>query len=269
MSSIGPNIPRNFLDAAALRRAAEAPAGKVQAEETGRSAELPKMPPDALASAGPERAEKEWTVLLYLNGNNSLASQAISTLKQMEFVGSDQKMDFVAQVGRAKSPLDRFSKDWSGVRRYHIQHNGKEFTPAEMVKGALLGFLPGQTKKIKSPVVQDLGRADMGSARTLEEFLEWGIQAYPAKRYMVVMMGPSTGVSGMMRDDTTGHQMKVPDLGQALANVHEKTGRKIDLLNLDGSATNTLELAYQIQDHVGYMVLDLRESRREPGCRWP
>jgi len=258
MSSIGPNMPRNFLDAAALRRAAEAPAGtaagSVRAEETDRAAKPPKKSPAPPEAAAPGKAEKEWTVLLYLNGNNALANQAISTLKQMEFVGSDQKMDFVAQVGRAKSPLDRFSKDWSGVRRYHIQHNGKEFTPAEMVKGALLGFLPGQTRKIQSPVVQDLGQADMGSARTLEEFLEWGIQAYPAKRYMVVMMGPSTGVSGMMKDDTTGHQMKVPDLGQALANVHEKTGRKIDLLNLDGSATNTMELAYQIQDHVGYMV---------------
>jgi len=258
MSSIGPNMPRNFLDAAALRRAAEAPAGtaagSVRAEETDGAAKPPKKSPAPPEAAAPGKAEKEWTVLLYLNGNNALANQAISTLKQMEFVGSDQKMDFVAQVGRAKSPLDRFSKDWSGVRRYHIQHNGKEFTPAEMVKGALLGFLPGQTRKIQSPVVQDLGQADMGSARTLEEFLEWGIQAYPAKRYMVVMMGPSTGVSGMMKDDTTGHQMKVPDLGQALANVHEKTGRKIDLLNLDGSATNTMELAYQIQDHVGYMV---------------
>ncbi len=255
MSSIGPNLPRNFLDAAALRRAAEGPAPGPRPEETDRAAEAPRKSPDSSpAPPSSEAAEKEWTVLLYLNGKNALANQAISTLKQMEFVGSDQKMDFVAQVGRAKSPLDRFSKDWSGVRRYHVQHNGKEFTPAEIVKGALMGFLPGQTRKIESPVVQDLGQADMGSARSLEEFLEWGIQAYPAKRYMVVMMGPSTGVSGMMRDDTTGNQMKVPDLGQALANVHEKTGRKIDVLNLDGSATNTMELAYQIKDHVGYMV---------------
>ncbi len=259
MSSIGPNVPRSFLDAAALRRVAEQPAsaaaGSVQTEKStpppGRKAS------PALAASRPQpsdRPQKEWTVLLYLNGNNALANQAISTLKQMEFVGSDDRMDFVAQVGRAASPLDRFSKDWSGVRRYHIEHNGKEFSTGEIIKGTLMGFLPGQTRKIQSPVVQDLGKADMGSSQTLEDFLKWGIKNYPARHYMVVMMGPSTGVSGMMKDQTTGHEMKVPDLGRALAGAHEETGRKIDVLSINGSATNTMELAYELREDVGYLV---------------
>ncbi len=36
--------------------------------------------------------------------------------------------------------------------------------------------------------------------------------------------------------------------------MHEKTGRKIDVLNVNGSATNTMELAYELKDDVGYLV---------------
>lgn len=260
MSSIGSNVQRNFLDASALRRAAERPAasaaGSVQAEDTGRQVETEKKAPEQASAQQPgePKAEKEWTILLYLNGNNGLANQAISTVKQMEFVGSNDKIDFVAQVARPKGLLDRFSKDWNGVRRYHIEHNGEKFSAGEIIKDALTSFIPGQTKKIKSPVAQDLGTADMGSPKTLEDFLKWGMKTYPAKHYMVVMMGPSTGLSGMMKDELSGNQMKAPELGQALANVHQETGHKIDVLNIDGSATNTMELAYQIKDHVGYMV---------------
>lgn len=259
MSAIGSNVQMNFLDAGALRRAAESTAStagsSVRAEETGKKQETEKKAPAAAQKQQqPAQPEKEWTVLLYLNGNNALASQAISTVKQLEFVGSNAEMNWVAQVARPKGLLDRFSGDWSGVRRYDIQSNGKKYNTGELIKEVLLGGLPGGAKKITSPVLEDLGQKDMGSAKTLEEFLEWGMQKYPAKRYMVIMQGPSEGISGMMKDDLAGSEMKVKDLGQALANVHQKTGHKIDVLNLNGSATNSMEIAYEIKDHVGYLV---------------
>lgn len=259
MSAIGSNVQMNFLDAGALRRAAEKPAstaaGSVRAEETGQKQETEKKAPAQQAPGqAPATPQKEWTVLLYLNGNNALSSQAISTVKQLEFVGSNAEMNWVAQVARPKGLLDRFSGDWSGVRRYDIQSNGKKYNAGELIKEVLLGGLPGGAKKIKSPVVEDVGPQDMGSGKTLEEFLEWGMQKYPAKHYMVIMQGPSEGISGMMKDELSGNEMKVKDLGQALANVHAKTGNKIDVLNLNGSATNSMEIAYEIKDHVGILV---------------
>ena len=49
----------------------------------------------------------------------------------------------------------------------------------------------------------------------LAEFLEWGVTKYPAKHYMVVMQGPSEGVSGMMHDTLHDSKMSVADLGAA------------------------------------------------------
>lgn len=198
--------------------------------------------------------EKEWTVLLYMNGNNTLSGNVITNLRQLEYVGSDDKMNFVAQASRAPGLVDKWSGDWTGTRRYEVKHNGKKLTPGVIVGDFLTSWMPGQTKKIESPVLQDMGDVDMGKADTLEEFLEWGIQNYPAKRYMVVMMGPSAGVSGMMHDQLNESKMTPAEVGQAFANATASTGEKIDVLTINGSATSSLEVASELKDSVKYLV---------------
>lgn len=223
--------------------ATKAPAPKPEAT-------TPKEPMDV----GTVAEKKDWTVLVYLNGNNATASQAVTTMRQLEFVGSNDKMHMAAQLARPKALLDKWSHDWSGVRRYEIQNNGQEFNAGAVVIDGLTGFLPGKTKGIKSEVLQDMGDVDMGKAQSLAEFLEWGVTKYPAKNYMVVMQGPSEGVSGMMHDDVHGSQMSVADLGAAFKQVHEKTGKKIDIVALNGSATNSLEVASELKDHAKLLV---------------
>lgn len=198
--------------------------------------------------------KKDWTVLVYLNGNNATASQAVTTMRQLEFVGSNDKIHMAAQLARPKALLDKWSHDWSGTRRYEIQNNGQEFNAGAVVIDGLTGFLPGKTKGIKSEVLQDMGDVDMGKSQTLAEFLEWGMTKYPAKNYMVVMQGPSEGVSGMMHDVIHDSQMSVADLGAAFKQVHEKTGKKIDIVALNGSATNSLEVANELKDHAKLLV---------------
>jgi hypothetical protein len=210
----------------------------------------PKEPMDV----GTIAEKKDWTVLVYLNGNNATASQAVSTMRQLEFVGSNDKLHMAAQLARPKALLDKWSHDWNGVRRYEVKNNGQEFNAGAVVIDGLTGFLPGKTKGIKSPVLQDMGDVDMGKGQTLAEFLEWGITKYPAKNYMVVMQGPSEGVSGMMQDVLHDSQMSVADLGAAFKQVHEKTGKKIDIVALNGSATNSLEVANELKDHAKLLV---------------
>jgi hypothetical protein len=199
-------------------------------------------------------AEKDWTVLYYLDGNNWMSSQAISTLKQLEYAGSDKKVNFVAQVSRPKSWIDRFTKDWSGGKRYYVINNDQVMTPGKMLKDLLFSKFPPYTKGIGSLEVGDLGKVDMGKGETLEDFLKWGMKTFPAKHYMVVMMGPSAGIHGMMADTTTGSEMKPEDLKKAFDNAAKETGKKVDVLNIDGSSVANMEMAYQLKDSVGYLV---------------
>lgn len=221
-----------------------------KAPQTPATPATPSEPMDV----GTIAEKKDWTVLVYLNGNNATASQAVTTMRQLEFVGSNDKMHMAAQLARPKALLDKWSHDWSGTRRYEIQNNGQEFNAGAVVIDGLTGFLPGKTKGIKSEVLQDMGDVDMGKSQTLAEFLEWGVTKYPAKNYMVVMQGPSEGVSGMMHDVIHDSQMSVADLGAAFKQVHEKTGKKIDIVALNGSATTSLEVANELKDHAKLLV---------------
>lgn len=200
-------------------------------------------------------AEKDWTVLFYLNGNNAESSAMTTAMRQLEFVGSDTHTHMAAQLARPKAALDGYSKDWNGVRRYEIKNNGQKFNAGAVVIDGLTGSLPGKTKGIKSPVLQELdANTDMASKQTLQQFLEWGVQKFPAKNYMVVMMGPSEGVSGTMHDTKAGTKMSVADLGEAFAGAQKTTGKKIDLLALNGSATSSLEVANELSGKVKYLV---------------
>lgn len=202
-----------------------------------------------------EGDKKEWTILMYMNGNNGLSGQVVSNLRQLEYVGSDDKINLVAQASRAPGLLDRFSDDWVGTRRYKIEHNGKELTPGVIIGDFLTGWMPGKTNAIESPMLADLGADhDMGKADSLEDFVKWGMQNYPAKRYMVVMQGPSAGVSGMMHDQLHDSKMSPEELGDVFANVQTQTGNKVDVLTINGSATNSLEIAYELKDNVKYLV---------------
>ncbi|MEW6281993.1 MAG: clostripain-related cysteine peptidase [Candidatus Eremiobacterota bacterium] len=230
--------------------APEATPAPQQAQQQAPAAQA--QPPRPVVT--PLEPEKEWTVLMYMNGNNGLSGQVISQMRQLEYVGSDDKINWVAQASRAPGLFDKMSKDWTGVRRYKIEHNGEKLTPSVMINEVLTSWMPGKSKGIKSPVVANLGDKNMGRPSTLEDFLEWGMQAYPAKRYMVVMMGPSAGLSGMMEDVLHGSKMKISDVGQVFDNIHQKTGKKIEVLALDGSTTSSMELAYELKDSVKYMI---------------
>lgn len=199
-------------------------------------------------------AEKDWTILYYLDGNNWMSGQAISTLKQLEYAGSDKKVNMVAQVSRPKSWVDKISKDWSGSKRFYVINNESAMTPGKMLKDLLFSKFPPYTKGIGSLEVGDVGNADMGKSETLEDFVKWGMKTFPAKHYMVVMMGPSAGIHGMMADTVHGSEMKPEDLKQAFDNVAKETGKKVDVLNIDGSSVANMEMAYELKDSVGYLV---------------
>lgn len=247
-ASAAPIVTRSAAeDKAEVKKGQEAPHAADQADTATISQAGDQTPAD-------QAQEKEWTILFYLNGNNALSGQAIGQLRQLEYVGSTDKIDLVAQVARPKGLMDRWSGDWSGVRRYKIEHNGKKLTPGVIIGDFLTGMLPGKTKKIESPVLEDMGDKNMGSARTFEDFLTWGMTEYPAKRYMVVMLGPSEGLSGMMHDVVHDSKMSVASMGKAIENAHAATGKKIDVLTIDGSATNTMEIAYELKDNVKYLI---------------
>jgi len=67
-------------------------------------------------------------------------------------------------------------------------------------------------------------------------------------------------------DDGSGHSLDTIELGRVIASGVETIGQPFDLLGMDACLMSNLEVAYQLRDHVRYLVAS---EENEPGEGWP
>lgn len=207
-----------------------------------------------------DSTQKEWTFLVYLNGNNNLDSFGTLNINQMEMVGSTDQVNVVVQ--------------WASYGTHKVQR--------------LLVKKDNDTTNVTSPVVQDLGAVDMGDWHSLADFIKWGAANYPAKHYLVDVWDHGSGWHQLQAmesgtkmigaqgaifhptdiswDDYTGHFISTKELGQALADGAASIGHKIDVYGSDACLMAMAEVAGEMKDSVSYFV---GSQDLEPGAGWP
>ena len=139
---------------------------------------------------GPPRApHAEWTVLAYMAADNDLEGAAIDDLKKMERIGSSPgQVEIVVQVDRGSGDAS-LNGGWHAARRYYVTRGGSR-------------------RRITSTVLAELGDVNTGDPRVLEDFLAFGVRAYPAKRYALIIWNHGSGV--YVPDDMLGSRGPVP-----------------------------------------------------------
>jgi hypothetical protein len=192
---------------------------------------------------------KEWTIMVFLNAKNDLEYYGIKDMNEMEMVGSNENINIIVQIGRAKG-YDQSNGDWSGVRRYYIKKDT-------------------DTDIINSELIEDVGNVDMGSYKSLIKFGKWAKNKYPAKKYSLVMWNHGSGwvkslndnrkraAYGISYDEETKNHINTPQLGLAIKEIGN-----IDVIDFDACLMQMVEVAYEIKDYVGYMVAS---EETEPG----
>lgn len=185
----------------------------------------------------------EWTILVYMNGDNDLEPWALSDINEMEQVGSTAQVNLVVQLDRSPDfAVD--DGDWVGARRYLVQADSDK-------------------KSIGSPVLAELGDVDSGSSDTIAEFARWGLESFPAERVALVLWDHGTGWSfrgrepskGISDDYTSRSELSVAggDLVALLAAVTE--GRsKLDLMGFDACTMQMWEVAWSVEPYAQVMV---------------
>ncbi|MDD2806649.1 MAG: clostripain-related cysteine peptidase [Elusimicrobiales bacterium] len=180
---------------------------------------------------------KEWTIMAFLNGNNNLEHHAITKLSDMEDVGSSDRVNIVAELGKTKGSTND-GQQWSGSRRYYLTADGMEY-----------GF--------SSRPVQELGTADMGDWRHLADFVKWAKMNYPAKKYMLIVFGHGSSwmsmdkplTKGMLYDDESGNHVTSVELRKVF-----ETAGPVDLLFMDSCLMQDLSALYEIRKHAAVVV---------------
>lgn len=245
--------------------------------------------------------KKNWSVMVYLAGDNNLDGAGVVDLNEMKRVGSTDRLNVLAQFDRAGAKGE--------TARYCLQ------------KGTPLA------KDVK----QKLGETNMGDPKVLEDFVTWGVKNYPAEHYLLVLWNHGAGwddanlyegdvfsgatppvarksqpiltrgtvakgakvlsfgsvraglartrralfrttvenavrLRGIGFDDQAQDFLDNVELKRVLAKIKGKLKRKIDILGMDACLMSMVEVAYQVRDSADYTV---GSEETEPGEGWP
>lgn len=202
----------------------------------------------ALHAAEPVR---DWTMLVFINGNNNLDTYGAFNINQMETVGSTDKVNVVVQWASMAAP---------SVKRLFIKKDNDINT-------------------VTSPVVQDMGAVDMGDYKSLVDFIRWGAANYPARHYFVdvwdhgggwhlTAQAKSSGVhiKDISWDDKSNHFMKTEELAEAMQEAAQIIGHPVDVYGSDACLMGMAEIADQMGDAVGTYI---GSEETEPLKGWP
>src|SRR6266404_3740600 len=108
-------------------------------------------------------AGADWTVMVYLAGDNNLDGAGVADLREMKKVGSSASVNVIAQFDRGGS------------------------------RGTSKRFYLRKGTDLPKDAVQDLGETDTGDPRVLCDFFRWGVNHYPARHYLLVIWNHGSG----------------------------------------------------------------------------
>ncbi len=201
----------------------------------------------AQAPAPSRKQQREWTVMVYMNGKSNIEPFALADLNRFETLGSTDKVAIVAEIGRSKG-LDNDTTadgDWSGVRRYYVTKDSDK-------------------DHVASTLLADLGDPDMGDWKEAAAFLKWARTEYPAKKYLFVIWDHGWGwidpvkpgkpaaasySRSISHDFVTGNYISALDMGKIF-----KEGGKVDMYVSMACFMQMAEVAYEIKDAAQVIV---------------
>ncbi len=206
-------------------------------------------PSEAIAA---EPEVREWTFLIFINGNNNLDSFGDDDLNELEQVGSTDHLHVVVQ--------------WASLQRRDVRR--------------MYVTKDSQPQRVNSIELANLGPVDMGDWHRLVDFVEWGVKNFPAKRYFIDVWNHGSGwhrdhlfskrtdvffPTDISHDDISGHAITTVELGLAMQAAATAIGHKVDLYGSDACLMGMLEVASQMADAVEYFV---GSEEVEPAPGW-
>lgn len=256
-----------------------------QARSAEISVPLPSLTPGT-------RAPKEWTLMVFMNGKNSLSSYVPADMNEMEQVGSTDKMNIVVEAGRIyQAPPSNpgypggYDNPWGGGVVPHPGWPNPDWNmPPSMGRGGAAAARSADWTGVRryyvqkdtdtsvngSLLLEELPKTDMGDWNQLVQFVKWAKAKYPAKKYMLIVWNHGDGwktkslgsqiLKGISYDDETGNGITSVQLGQALAGIGG-----VDIYASDACLMQMAEVVYELKNYAPVIV---GSEETEPGDGW-
>ncbi|MDI9818444.1 MULTISPECIES: clostripain-related cysteine peptidase [unclassified Legionella] len=183
-------------------------------------------------------APAKYTVLVYMVGSDleSQGNYATANIRQMMTVGSSANMNIILETGGANKP------GWRTVQRKIV--------------------FPGSVS-----LIQDLGSVSMGATQTIQNFMEWGINTYPAEKYILIFWDHGGGPNGGFGGDevTPPPATSISQLAVATKGAFSRTGKKFEIIGFDACLLGNVETFAGLYPYTSYLI---GSEDLEPGNGW-
>lgn len=175
-----------------------------------------------------ESTGPSWTVLVYMCGGDSESKEGLASecIKEMMEVSYSENVNVVVETGGSMQwHIDGIYPDY--LQRFEMQKDGMCLVDQKMAD-------------------------NMGSYKTLEDFLSWGVKNYPAEHYMTVIWDHGgSSLSGLCYDELYGDDcLNLEELYYGIS----LSGTKFDIIGLDAGLSANLETASALSPYGDYMV---------------
>jgi hypothetical protein len=224
----------------------------------------------------------KWTFMVYMAGDNNLSDAGDQDLKEMREVGSTGDVNIIVQFDNAGN---------RGTQRFRVLREGNDLLESiqetdsgdpnvlldfvKWAKGkfpadryALVlwnhggGWEPSEVDKIAEKV-KSLGYNNRDTIRGAESPLH-RVFFRPTLEKILSLDSPQQ--RAICEDDGSGHSLDTLELGKVLEKIKDVLGKNLDMLGMDACLMCNLEVAYQVQPYVNYIV---GSEESEPGEGWP
>lgn len=223
--------------------------GDRTADSVVLAAMVPRIPNEERKLPLPQ-AKKQWTVMVYMDGDNNLSPYSTADVAEMLKSGSDANFNILVLWDNDPD------QDQSGAKNRH-------------------GYY--YVEKTGAVLLKDTGEVNMGDPATAKDFVAYAAKNFPAKKYMWVYWNhggavdraaaaPDTRDKGVCWDDTNGgDHLTELEQSEIMAFAKKKLKKKIDVAGFDACLMATAEIAYQYAGFASYLVAS---EQTIPGDGW-
>jgi 8-oxo-dGTP pyrophosphatase MutT (NUDIX family) len=214
-------------------------------------------PEETPVTADPEM--DDWTIMVYIAGDNNLETNALDDLDEMELVGSSDTVNIIVL-------MDTLTLI-EGTHWYVIEAAADEIDHIDLDAGvndcdceAVAGACPD-------------GDLNMGDGAVLKDFIVKAADYAPAENYMLVLWDHGGGWYGVCWDDSSVREedgridrLTVEEFGTAIREAEEEAGIRFTVIGFDACLMSMIEIAYEIRDLADYMISSVTGI---PVAGWP
>jgi len=203
----------------------------------------------------------KWTIMVYCDADNNLDQAGVEDLNELEYSGSTDEVNMIFL-------LDRYG--WNDTKLYYVLHDS-----AGNPDGTDMNII---SQDISSSAPWLATEEDMGNPQTLQDFVVWTVQNYPADHYLLSIWDHGSGIfktggGGITRgecwDDhggVSGEYIDLEELRDVLAAAYAANGnQKLDIVGHDVCLLGQIETFYQMKD---YVKIGIAAEESEPFDGW-